>query len=257
MDDLEVHIRRLANVEDTHQTYCCMTEVPTPWPQALCQCRDWVAQHLGRHVEGYHLRLGSGEVVGHLYYALSEHALIPYEVEAGVGVMYCEWVQRRYQHHGLGQRLFGAFVDEMRQQDAKGILVEGTDREDQMHVRHYQARGFEVIHHSGHYKLLYLPLTQAQVRVRPLQPRIQPRRRVPVEILIVRGYMCPFEIATLVLLQEVSREFGDRVVVRQVELTPETLAEYGVATGIFINGRLKLGGAETEESVRQAIFEEL
>jgi GNAT superfamily N-acetyltransferase len=257
MDEIDVHIRRLADVEDTQQTYCCMTEVPTPWPQALCQCRDWVARHLGHDVEGYHLRLGSGEVVGHLYYALSEHALIPYEVEAGVGVMYCEWVQRRYQHQGLGQRLFGAFVDEMRQQDAKGILVEGTDREDQMHVRHYQARGFEVIRHSGHYKLLYLPLTQAQVRVRPLQPRIQPRRRVPVEILIVRGYMCPFEIATLVLLQEVSREFGDRVKVRQVELTPETLAEHGVARGIFVNGRLKLGGAETEESVRQAILEEL
>jgi GNAT superfamily N-acetyltransferase len=257
MDELDVHIRRLASVEDAQRTYCCMTEVPTPWPQALCQCRDWFAQHLGNYVEGYHLRLGKGEVIGHLYYALSERALIPYEVEAGVGVMYCEWVQRRYQQQGLGQRLFGAFVDEMRQQDVKGILVEGTDLEAQMHVRHYQARGFEVIHQAGHRKLLYLPLTQATVSIRPLQPRIPPRRRAPVEILILRGYLCPFEISTLVLLQEVSREFGDRVVVRQVELTRETLAEYGVPRGIFINGRLKLGGAETEESIRQAIVEEL
>jgi hypothetical protein len=126
-----------------------------------------------------------------------------------------------------------------------------------MHIRHYQARGFEVIHQAGHRKLLYLPLTQATVSVRPLQPRILPRRRTPVEILILRGYMCPFEISTLVLLQEVSREFGDRVMVHQVGLTPETLAEYGVARGIFINGRLKLGGAETEESIRQSILEEL
>ena len=257
MNEPEVFIRRLDSVDDAQQTYCCMTEVPTPWPQALCQCQEWVARHLGHSVEGYHLRLESGEVIGHLYYALSENALIPYEVEAGVGVMYCEWVQQRYQHQGLGQRLFGAFVDEMRQQDAKGILVEGTDLNEQMHVRHYQKRGFEVVHQSGHQKLLYLPLTQAQVSIRPLQPRIQARRRIPVEILIVRGYMCPFEIATLVLLQAVSHEFGDRVNVCQVELTPETLAEYGVARGIFINGRLKLGGAETEESVRQAILEEL
>jgi hypothetical protein len=42
-----------------------------------------------------------------------------------------------------------------------------------------------------------------------------------------------------------------------VPLTKETLGEYGVARGIFINGRLKLGGAETEESVRQVIQEEL
>jgi hypothetical protein len=41
-----------------------------------------------------------------------------------------------------------------------------------------------------------------------------------------------------------------------VPLTPETLREYGVAKGIFINGRQKLAGGETEEQVRQAILEE-
>jgi hypothetical protein len=44
---------------------------------------------------------------------------------------------------------------------------------------------------------------------------------------------------------------------REVTLTPETLPEYGIAKGILINGRQKLGGGETEEAVRQAISEEL
>jgi hypothetical protein len=68
--------------------------------------------------------------------------------------------------------------------------------------------------------------------------------------------MCPFEVSTEVILREVAREFGDQVTLREASLTPETLREYGVAKGVFINGRQKLVGGETEEQVRQAIQEE-
>jgi GNAT superfamily N-acetyltransferase len=256
MKDIPVVIQRLRGAEDAQKAYCCMTEVPTPWPGSLCLCRDWVTKHLGQYVEGYHLGLASGEVVGHLYFAPSEQALFPYEVEPGVEVLYCEWVQQRHQGRGLGKHLFGAFLDDVQGSGAKGILVECTDVESQMHFQHYLARGFEIAYESGHRKLLYLPLTQARVSIRPLEPRIRPRRGTPVEILIISGYMCPFEVSTEVLLREVAREYDDQVTLREVPLTPETLREYGVAKGIFINGRQKLTGGETEEQVRQAILEE-
>jgi hypothetical protein len=78
-----------------------------------------------------------------------------------------------------------------------------------------------------------------------------------VEILILNGYLCPFETSSQVLLLEVAQEFGDRVVVRQEPLTAETLRRYGVVDGIFINGRQKLTGGATEQAIRQAILEEL
>jgi N-acetylglutamate synthase-like GNAT family acetyltransferase len=257
MNDIPVVIRRLQSAEDVQLAYCCMAEVPTPWPQALCLCREWFARNIGEHVEGYHLQLISGEVIGHLYYAPSERALFPYEVEPGVGILHCEWVQQRHQERGLGKRLFATFIDDMRQSGTKGILVEGTDIEGQMHFQHYLARGFEVVYESGDRKLLFLPITQRQVGIRPLEPRIRPRRRIPVEILILSGYMCPYEVSTQVLLREVAKEFGDQVIVQEVWLTPQTRQEYGVGKGIFINGRQKLGGAETEEAIRRAILEEL
>jgi hypothetical protein len=68
--------------------------------------------------------------------------------------------------------------------------------------------------------------------------------------------MCPYEVSSEMLLREVAQEFGDQVTLREVPLTSETLREYGVAKGIFINGRQKLTGGETEEQVRQAILEE-
>ena len=250
-------VKRLQSQEEAQAVFCCMSEVPIPWPEAVKLCRVWASQNLGKHLEGYHLQDADGTAVGQLYYAPSERALVPYEVEPGVAVVYCEWIQRHYQKQGLGRMLYSAFEAEMQQQGLKGILVEGTNREEQMHYRHYLARGFRVLHEAADRTLLYRPLHQSEIQFRPLKNRIQPRQGVPVEILILNGYLCPFETSSQVLLLEVAQEFGDRVVVRQEPLTAETLRRYGVVDGIFINGRQKLTGGATEQAIRQAILEEL
>jgi hypothetical protein len=95
------------------------------------------------------------------------------------------------------------------------------------------------------------------VQTRPLEPTIRPKRGSPVQVLILSGYLCPLDVSTQILLLEVAREFGDQVTLHQELLTPETLRRYGVANGVFINGRQKLVGAATEEAIRQAILEEM
>ena len=125
MNDLKPQIRRLKGPDDADQAYCCMSETSTPWPQALCACRDWMSLNLGRHVEGYHMRIGD-EIAGHLYYALSEQALFPYRLEDNVGVMYCEWVQPRYQKQGFGRLLYDTFQADMERAGVKGIVIEGN-----------------------------------------------------------------------------------------------------------------------------------
>jgi GNAT superfamily N-acetyltransferase len=257
MSGLEIVVKRLQGPAEAREAYCCMAEAPTPWPEALELCRDWVAQNLHRYVEGYHAQMAGGETIGHLYYAPSERALFPHEVEPGVAVIYCEWTQGRYQRQGVAQRLFDTLVADLRGQDCKGILVECTDAEGQAPSRHYLSRGFKVVHESGQRKLLYFGLSQPSAKIRPLAPTIVPHRSVPVEILVLSGYLCPVDVSTQILLLDVARELGDRVVVRQECLTPETLRRYGVANGIFINGRQKLVGAASEDAIRQAIAEEM
>jgi hypothetical protein len=243
--------------EDAQQTYCCMTEVPVPWPKALCQCRDWVSENLGKHVDGYHLRTQDNDVIGHIYFADSGQALISYQVEPGVGVLYCEWVQRRYQKQGLGRRLFDTFLAGQRSNNAKGILVETTDIPGQMHYSHYLSRGFEIMHEFGHQKLMYLPISSKSVSFRRRKANIQSRRGLPVEVHILRGFLCPYEVSTQVKIQEIAMEFGDKVVLKEVWLTPESLDKYGVASGVLINGKQKLAGGEPERAIRLAIMEEL
>jgi N-acetylglutamate synthase-like GNAT family acetyltransferase len=242
---------------DAQSAYCCMTEVPTPWPKAVCQCRDWVSEHLGEYVDGYHLRLESGRVIGHIYFASSENALFSYDVEPGVGVLYCEWIQQQYQKRGLGKRLFDAFLSDMEEENTKGVLVETTDLEGQMHYSHYVSRGFNIVHETGHHKLLYLPLSKKVVAYRRRVARVRPKRGFPVEILLFRGFVCPYEVSTQILVREIALEFGDQVTIQEISITQATLEKYGVASGIFINGKHKLAGGEPESAVRQAIIEEL
>jgi len=257
MSQLQVTIKRLESEADTQQSYCCMTEVPTPWAESLCLCREWIAHNLGTHVEGYHAQTRDGRVIGHLYYAASERALFPYRVEPGAAVLYCEWVQRQHQGQGVAHRLFDTFVSDLWQRNCKGVLVEATDLEGQMDYHHYLGRGFRLVHEFGHRKLLHLPMTQPTLSAQPLPPKIKPRHGAPVEVLIVAGYLCPLDVSTHIALQQVVQEFGAQVILRQEPLTPETLERYGVGGGIFINGKPKLSGAETEQAIRQAILEEL
>jgi len=145
----------------------------------------------------------------------------------------------------------------MEEWGAKGILVEATDIEGQMHMDHYRSRGFKMVHENGHQKLLYRPISQSQIKIEALKPQIRQRSGLPVEILVLSGYLCPFEVATLILLPGVAKEFGDQVVLRQITLTPKTLQDYGAAQGIFVNGQQRLTGAESEEAIRRVIIEEI
>jgi len=257
VSQFSVSVRKLDRPEDAQKAYCCMTEVVTPWPQALLLCREWLQEHMGQHIEGFHLELPDGGVVGHLYYALSQNALVPYEIEKDVGVIYCEWVHRRHQGQGYSHRLFNVLLDELKQQDAKGVMVEATTLSGKMHMSHFQAKGFHVILELGEQRVMYLPLRQEKVSIKPLIENVPVADDDKVQILIMHGYLCPFDTSTHVLLREVVQEFADRVVLREVHLTPETLRQYGVTRGIFINGKRKLGGGEAELAVRQAILEAL
>ena len=254
---INIQIIKLSGPNDVKKAYCCMAEVPTPYTEALCQCQNWLVQNIGKHIEGYHIELDNREVVGHLYYASSEMALFPYSLEPNVCVLYCEWVQRRFQNQGLGKRLFDNFVDDQIRTGSKGIVVETNDQSGQMHSQIYLRRGFKVLHEKGDVELLYLPLTQAEIEYHSHSPKQPPRHQIPIEIVIINGFMCPAEIATQLLLLGVAQEFKKQVKLRQVWLSPEILHKYGSIRGILINGKQKLGSGETEESIRAAILDEI
>jgi hypothetical protein len=234
-----------------------MVEVPTPWPKALQACRAWITQHLGTLIEGLHLQDGAGSVIGHIYYASSEHALIPYQVEDHVAVVYCEWIQRRHQGKGYLRLLSKTLIRHLKDGGYKGILVLASDDEQCMHYTHFTRRGFRLLHQADPSWLMYYPLNQETVEVQPLELRITPRHGHPIEVVVFTGGFCPYDVSTNLSALQVAREFGDRVILNEVEVTVENLHTYGVINGVFINGRRTLTGGASEEAIRRAIRDAL
>ncbi|MGD8489801.1 MAG: GNAT family N-acetyltransferase [Anaerolineae bacterium] len=253
----DVQIAFLAEASESEDAYSCMTEVPVPWPDALDVCRAWCADNVGTLIHGLHLRDNTRTVIGHLYYAFSSRALVAYDIEEGVAVVHCEWIQRRHQGKGYSRLLFEALIHRLEAEDCKGILVLATDDDQHMHHRHYARRGFTTLRQDGAVWLMYYPLRQERVKAKPLAHRIPTGRRYPVEVLVFTGGLCPYETVTALQALEVAREFGRRVMVKEIPASREALVRYGTVEGVWINGRRLSGGGLPEEAIRLAIGEAL
>jgi predicted N-acetyltransferase YhbS len=253
-----MRVYRVTSREEAQEAYPCATESPTPfWADGLPLSRAWFGENLGRHVEGLHLKDKTGQVIGHIYWAPSERALVPYRIEEGVAFLYCEWVQHQHQGRGCMQALFQAWVDFLHAERYKGILVDGTTFEGYMHFRHFAKRGFQTIREADGGRLMYLPLAQEKVSVEPLSPRIPREGVAPVEVVVIGSHFCPVGASAVLAIRRAAERLGPQVAVTEVPAGTETLAHYGVADGIFVNGRAMFFGPVTEEQVYAALKEEL
>lgn len=250
--------RRVQTAQDIEQAYSCATESPIPfWADGLPLCKEWFAKSLGKYIEGFHLLDENGDVIGHIYWASGTQALVPYEIEDGAAYIYCDWVQRRHRGKGGMHLLFQEFVGFLRSQGYKGILVDGTEIEGYMHYSHFVKRGFQVLRQSDGGKLLYYPLSQDSVVVKPIAARVAKEGKAEVEILVIGSRFCPVGASAVLAIRKVAQEFGERVSIKEVPASRETIAQYGVADGIFVNGKAKFFGPVSESQVRKVIEEEL
>jgi hypothetical protein len=81
-----------------------MSQTPpgVAWADFLPESRRWFKQNLGKHVEGYHL-LDAKKVVGHIYFAPSERAIVPFDVEPNVAFIYCTEMLCEYMRRVMGE----------------------------------------------------------------------------------------------------------------------------------------------------------
>lgn len=251
-------VKRVQTEDDLSQAYPCATESPIPfWADGLPLCKEWFAHSLGKYIEGFHLLDENHNVIGHIYWGSSLHALAPYEIEEGVAYVYCEWIQRRHRNKGGMHLLFQEFVEFLKSKGYKGILLRGTEIEVYMHYQHFLKRGFRPLKQSNGSELLYYPLSQASVVVKPIPVRITPESKAPVEILIIGSRLCPVGASAVVAIRKVAKEFGKSVSVKEIPASREVIDKYGVANGIFVNGKVRFFGPVSEAQVRKVIEEEL
>ena len=238
-------------------TYPCSADYPERfWSNGLPLSREWFRDNLGKQVEAFHLVNDQGNVIGHIYWAASNCALAPYEIEDGVAYVYCEWIQIAHRGDGGMRMLFEEFADYLHRQDYKGILVTATTIDEFMHERHFLKRGFKVLRETENGKLLYYPINQETIHVEPLESHVAREGTAPVEVLVLGSHFCPIAASAVLSLRKVAREQGDAVSLREVVADRHSIEQYGVAEGIYINGKPAFFGPVDEETVRKTIRKE-
>ena len=121
----------------------------------------------------YHLLTGDN-VIGHLYYATAENALLPYEIEAEVACIYCTELLSEFRNKGYGTRMLEYVKEELTNQGVNGIVVVATEFNEYMHYTPFLKLGFTILHEQESFKLMYFPLTKKRIAVRPLELKYSP-----------------------------------------------------------------------------------
>jgi len=251
-----MQVKKVAS-RDVEASYCCMSETPprVSWAEFLPESRKWFKQNLGKHVEGYHI-LDDGKVVGHIYYASSENALVPFETEPKVAFIYCTEMLHDYMRKGYGKMMFDYAKNDLKKRGFKGILVDATDFQEYMHYSHFVKQGFKVVKEHKPFKLMYFPLLKDKVDIKMFELSYKPSKD-KVEVTLFKSFFCPVSVCMYHLIKKVAKSFGDKVKIVEIEPTLETVRKYGTYVDTLINGKPKLLGPASEQDVRKAIQEEV
>ncbi len=242
---------------ESDYAYPCTVEDPKRfWANGLELSRVWMHDNLGENIEAFHLSDDQGRVIGHIYWAPSGRALAPYDIEDEVAYVYCEWVQTSHRGEGGMRMLFEEFADYLHRRGMKGILVNTTSIEEYMHERHFLKRGFKILRETENGKLLYYPINKESIWVEPLQPNVKREGTAPVDVLVIGSHFCPVAASALLSLRKVAAEQKDTVKLREVPADRGTINRYGVADGIYLNGKPAFNGPVNEETVRETLRRE-
>jgi len=241
---------------DLDSTYCCMKETPlgVNWADYVPKSREWFGASLGKYTDGYHL-LDGDKAVGFVYWASSENAMVPYETEPKVACIYCTEMLHDYLHKAYGRLMFDFVKSDLKGQGFKGMLVDASDFKEWMHYELFLKQGFRVIKEHAPFKLMYFPLTRDAVKVRLIELNYKPSKD-KVEVTLFSNFACPVGPSMYNLVKNVAQSFGDKVKLVEIPGTFDSIRKYGTSDPL-INGKLKLFGPASEETVRKAIQEEI
>lgn len=238
---------------DLESTYCCIPS-DSPFSEGLPESKAWFNANYGGQVEGYHL-LDRSRVVGHIYYALSENALQPYEFEPGVACIYCTYLLRDYLRKGWGKMMFDHMKVDLKKQGVKGILVPATEFKEWMHYTLFQKQGFKIVKEHSPYKVMFFPLAKEAVSLKVLDMNYEPSKD-KVEVTLFKNSFCPVSPFMYKRIKKVAESFGDKIRLVEIEGSRDILMQYGTLEPL-INGKIKLYGPASEEDIMKAIEEEI
>ena len=186
-----------------------------------------------------------GTAVGMVQYLPIEESVADGE---GLYFIPCIWVHGHKegpgnrQGKGIGTALLSAAEEDARSRGAKGIAAWGVWIPVWMKASWFKKHGYKKADRDSMSVLLWKPFSDDAVSPRWVRQK-KPVPRTPGKVLVTafNNGWCQVENIAFERARRASLEFGDAVVFDSIDTSdPKTFAEWGIADGIYVDGK-KLG----------------
>lgn len=228
--------------EKTVDTFfrCLHDERPDD-PRVVDLRRRWFDAKRDEGLRARVLLLDSGEVVGLCQYMPIEHTHFRGE---GLLAILCMWVHG-YDHHvgnqqgnGYGRFMLEAIEEDARASGVDGVAAWGMDLPYWNPVSFYEHMGYERADKSGMAVLVWKPLSD-----KASAPSFNPAVRRPetrperISVTVFLNGWCTGACSQCVTAREAVRGLEEIVDFTEFDTSdPETLAEWGITNGIYVEG---------------------
>lgn len=250
--------------DDYEHTYCrCLED----WSEEMKEAGDYKKLWLERKKkEGLRVKLArneAGELVGMIHYAPIEASPAFGE---GLYYVYCIWVHGykkgvgNYQKRGIGSALLEAAEVDAKSLGAKGLAAWGIMLPFFMRSSWFKKHGYRRADKDGMIELVWKPFAADAVPPTLLKMKKKPAvAEGAVTVTCFRNGWCPAQNLASERMKRAVSECGDKFDYVEIDTdNRESLAEWGIADGIFIDDKaLAFGPPPSYETLRKALKKKL
>lgn len=242
-----------------HEYFCCLEEWSPEMQDAGDHKACWYHKYKERGL-GVKIALDdAGTVGGMIQYLPIEASFIE---GRDLYFILCIWVhghqqgRGNYQGHGMGEALLAAAEEDARSRGAKGMAAWGLGLPFWMKASWFKKHGYQKADRDFISLLVWKPFTDDASAPRWIKQH-KPIPVVPGKVTVTafKNGWCPAQNISFERAKRAAAEFGDQVVFHEIDTTQsQTFEEWGIADGIFIDGKLaNWGPPMTIEKLRRKI----
>jgi GNAT superfamily N-acetyltransferase len=200
-----------------------------------------------------------GHVGGMIQYMPVEHTFLEGQ---DLNYVHCIWVhgyakgRGNFQKKGMGKALLAAAEEDSRAQGKKGLVAWGVSLPVFMKASWFKRQGYRPVDRVGIQVMLWKPFSADAQPPRWVRQKKKPQA-TPSKVTVsafVNGW-CPAQNIVFERARRAAAELGEKVLFQAYHTQdPAVFAEWGIADGLFIDGRsVRTGPPPSFQTIRRLI----